>query len=894
MHWVVKLALGVASIPIFFAGIVAIVLAVPVFSDLRTSLVSQVLTDQIGHPIAVEEDVAVKIGRTIRFEAAGVKVSTEGMPKVLQAELDQLNIDIDLLDLIRGEVNPDNLILDGLRLNLEVDGSLRNADEPQDDVVPQDAEGDNMDSELNLISFLRTRTVDISNIELFVANSQSGFELDFLLEVLSLEQQDDGKTLAVFGQGALNGQSFDLNAHFPDNEPFRINFDFLTAHLTYHGTPSSGGYEEGYDADFSLEASELREFFDALKLRAALGGNASFKAEVAVSPDRVELAAFAADVNLQSGKYLGLSGSVDDLFAVEGVQFDARARLYPEGIPPPAAATITDLKVIEIVASLEGGQGNYELEEFLIKSNAAQEELNELGPLRIGRLYRAEDGRLSVEDAYIQGGPREAPILKMSGDVLNLLEFQEIDIAGEIDAPAALILSRLDEDHADTFGKLHATFALDDRAGDLRLTEFTAQARDTDVWTLDARAKSESVRSIDGVEVDVELDLPDGAQFLSALKRKPIETGPLGFHVSLQGQSTGATADLGLTVKNSDLQGKIRLDTSRDRARIEADIVSDSTSLSEVKTGMAGVREILALVNGKVEGAPRQAVAEEHTELEPLVLPTEEASNAELFDPIRMLVETDVYGSAELKQVIGIPGLSTVSSEFMSEGGQVRLGPLDVAFAGGYFNFNATMDAVHKPHLVSVSGATGGWDLADILKTAGVEFEASGKLAGTFSLRGNRTNLDSFLSTMYGKAEVDLSEGQVASSLLELAGLGVFPWLFSAERRQGYTDIVCIQAPVQVSAGRVSFDSVVAETRSVQMVSRGHLDWNADEVAIRSEPRPVGKPLARAAWPFDVNGKLSKPKFKLDVGGSRQKRADGAHQMPENRVPCQRDILQLQ
>ena len=92
----------------------------------------------------------------------------------------------------------------------------------------------------------------------------------------------------------------------------------------------------------------------------------------------------------------------------------------------------------------------------------------------------------------------------------------------------------------------------------------------------------------------------------------------------------------------------------------------------------------------------------------------------------------------------------------------------------------------------------------------------------------------------------------------------------------------------------MSFDSVVAETRSVQMVVRGMVDWVRDAISIRAEPRRVGKPLARSAWPFEVQGKLSDPKFKLDIGGSRHHRADGADEMPETRKPCTPDIAQLE
>ncbi len=52
--------------------------------------------------------------------------------------------------------------------------------------------------------------------------------------------------------------------------------------------------------------------------------------------------------------------------------------------------------------------------------------------------------------------------------------------------------------------------------------------------------------------------------------------------------------------------------------------------------------------------------------------------------------------------------------------------------------------------------------------------------------------------------------------------------------------------------------------------------------------------MARSAWLFVVTGKFSEPKFKLDIGGSRSERADGADEMPSDRKPCVPDLRQLE
>jgi uncharacterized protein involved in outer membrane biogenesis len=281
-------------------------------------------------------------------------------------------------------------------------------------------------------------------------------------------------------------------------------------------------------------------------------------------------------------------------------------------------------------------------------------------------------------------------------------------------------------------------------------------------------------------------------------------------------------------------------------------------------------------------------------EVQPLVLPEEEGKPTDLVDLEDLLLDTDLRVSIDIDEIVGQEGVSSLSSEFSSKDGKASIGPVEATYGGGYFKVAAEMDLVETPELVSVSGATSGWDFGKILDSVGLGIDAHGKLRGSFDVTGNRRSISAFINSMYGSASISMSEGDVATSLLELAGLGIFPWLVSEEFKQGYTDIVCVVAPIKINAGNVTFDSLVAETASVQLVARGGLDWKEDSIALRAEPRRVGDPLSRSAWPFEVSGKLSEPKFKLDVGGSRSKRADGADEMPVDRKPCTPDLRQLE
>ena len=152
--------------------------------------------------------------------------------------------------------------------------------------------------------------------------------------------------------------------------------------------------------------------------------------------------------------------------------------------------------------------------------------------------------------------------------------------------------------------------------------------------------------------------------------------------------------------------------------------------------------------------------------------------------------------------------------------------------------------------------------------------------------------LGDFLATLDGTANVSMRNGSIDSQLLDLAGLGVVPWLFSKDRGAAAT-IVCARAPLQISNGRFSTKQAVVETDRVQIVVFGNVDLKRKTLDITGQPRRIGKPLSRSPWPFTAVGPIAKPKIKVKDGPRRLRRSDGASTMPQRRKICVPDILQL-
>lgn len=934
-RWIGRIVLVGAVLAVAGIAFAWSVLAIPYFSDLRSKFVSKLLTEQIGQLLLVNGDVSVLFGPVSRVRASGVRIPSENMADVDLAKLENLEFDINLMSLLDGRIDLNNLLVDGLQVELiKLEDDTKSWNEREEQVIgskaiqatdapaPKTTKED--DDSLGLLAFLRTRTVAFTNIRLVTDDQQSGFEYDFELTELSLNQLDDGLTLGVTGSGKVNGHTFTLEGNYPEAAPFTTEAKFSTADLTFNGVPFSDDDGGGFEGEFNLDISAVGDLLDILKLKGAIGGVASLQTKITNRVGVTSLSDFSAVVELETGQRLSLEGDVADFVARKGIDLEFNARLFPENQRPAPAQDLADLKLTEVSTLIISHDNLLELDNLLISTNAFQHGLEKVGPVSIGRIHRTDEGTLAFEKIAMQAGPPDAPILVAHGNIFNVLELKDLDLEGNIDAPASIVLSGLGDDVADAFGGVQADFAVDDVKGAMSIKHLSARAVDTEIWAMQTDISVANVMTLGETVIDFDLKVENGAEFLSALNLTPVDTGPLNVGIAVSGNEGAWSGELGLGAGTSEMTASMSMARENDRKTINAAIVSEAMVINDLKNAVAGVIEVKKIgqqpaQENEASGAESDAPPGETSdiELQPLVLPIEAkaetlpapqepandvelqplviASEQEkLLDVNDFLRETDIYGKIDFKKISGIDGVTHVSSEFVSEGGKARIGPLEFNYGGGYFNFQAAMDVVEAPRFVSVSGATSGWNLADILKTAGVKFDANGNLSGQFNVAGNLTTIESFINTVRGNASVYMSNGQVATSLLELAGLGVFPWLFSQERRQGYTDITCVSLPVRINPGSVTFDSAVAETSSVQLVAKGAVDWAGDAISIRAEPRPLGRPLARSAWPFNVSGKLSNPRFKLDVGGSRSRRADGADKMPADRKPCRADILQLQ
>jgi len=503
-------------------------------------------------------------------------------------------------------------------------------------------------------------------------------------------------------------------------------------------------------------------------------------------------------------------------------------------------------------------------------------------------------------------------------------------------APASLVLDGFQSDMAQAFGGVAAKFEVSDTTGQLSLSKLEAHSENTELWTMKASAEVSSFTDVEGLDFQLDLNIPSGAEFLAALHLDKVDVGRVALFSSVDGIDNGAEAKLSVTA------GESRVDTFLNtvidaglRPTVRGSVHSDLLNIVDLEravkaavllasldpktgkstTGGTQNREVQPLVlEDKVvtpepEATPdAPAMSADGRIIQPLVLDSDalqagkpgasnqKARDAGILNLEKIGRDLDLEIGIEIEKIVGQAGVSKVSSELVSRDGKADFGPLEFNYGGGYFKIAAALDFIETPQVIRVFGATSGWDFGEILDRIGVGIQAHGKLKGQFDLTGNHDSARGFVNSMHGSVTVSMVNGNIATSVLDLAGLGLFPWLFSKELQQGYTTIVCAVAPLRISGGKASSNAIVVETKSVQLVAGGTVDWRNDAISMRAEPRPVGRPLARSAWPFQVTGRLSNPDFSIGGRSSRkpEKDAPKTGQPPGTRIPCKPDIRQSQ
>ncbi|PSL19404.1 AsmA family protein [Shimia abyssi] len=876
-------------------GIVAVVLVCfawlllssALFSSMRTAFIENLIAKNLGQPVLIEDGVQIGIGKNLAVSAGSLRLPSAAVDGVDLAVINTLDFDVSVKNLWNGRLSLSGFTVSGVHLNLLTD---ENGTSTWQGMPPQTGGPSNPSKtpEAMTRKILSDQKIDVADVTVLYQNAINGLDLDLKLSELTGNSGNASQDASFFGAGSLNGEPYEVQGRFPSDAPFQVLVEFEHFSIAANQVAEVSEME----VKTAIEIGELGQLQNVLKLNRVLEGTGSISATYRIKDDVARIDDVDVGVQLAGGQSLAVTGHIGELGNPADVSLATRIRLYPEDAEPAPTEKRKDLKLIAVDMVIDSVPGETPQRQMVIKTNGFTLDTSGEGPppIAFSGISRTPNGALRVGNVNLRIGVPSNPIIILNGSVEDALQVQGISAEGVLDIPASSLISPELLGPDDQLGKFSGVFHINGDLNQLSLTDLDGETSETDIWSLDVHGTVSNVLKFEDIDLGIEVNVPSGAELLQALSLEPVQTGPASFAVNLRSQGADWNADADVSVADSALKFSADLDDATTNPVLLGSIESDLIKIEQIRTIILAAMQLRNLGNSDTgDTAPEEVV---------------NAQNDETSGPLRdvslkpigrsvLLSGLNMDIGVDLRKIEGAKGISSLQSELTLDESDLRVGPLEFEYGGGHFHVNGHMDLNDDAHRLALSGKAGGWQLDDILHSLNFQKGASGTIHADFDLTGGTETVKDFVRSMAGDVTVSLYDGSIETQLLDLAGLGLLPWVFSKEK-QKVAPIVCLRAPFSVSNGSISTKTTTLETDQVQVVVFGQVNLTSKELDLSLQPRKIGDPLSRSPWPATIKGPLADPKIKVKDGPKRLKRSDGADQMPAERQLCVPDILQLQ
>ncbi|MEE4188044.1 MAG: AsmA family protein, partial [Roseobacter sp.] len=705
----------------------------------------------------------------------------------------------------------------------------------------------------DLIAFLGQREITFADMSVHAENRSTGFEFDFELDTFTVEQDvmNDVAKVLVRSSGQINEQPFAFSGDFPMDAGFEAQGNIGDLTFDMDGERPPGAERWDFDAGLRLETSDTQNLLDMLRLRGKLPATAKADVRLVRRNTRLDAQEIDLQMRLSTGETARLSGMFADARFGHNFDLSLLVDFVGENDDPPPAILIKDIRPKSAEIRVVASEGIIEIERLAVQTNAFEEEIRDIGPFRVASVTRSAEGQLKLDGATFVIGPQDRPYMLAEGSIDSLLTLEGYSLSGALDLPAKSVLRTLRLEQAERFGRLTGALEVRETDGEPELQLFELNSQDTDLWQAKLNLKSTDLGDYAAQELYANISAPDGMELLQAMQLEPVDIGFIGYEVYATREKNAIETNSLLSAGETAIETGLSLKVLRTGPELRGWVHSETLQISDVRHAILSFVQ-LARVKSLYMDAKTSAAAVDDDGFQPLVLDDEKQIDPEAeqtegnlsdFQPLVLpdttpppveqeavsefqpLVMTDSLTSIAIADVLnpehfvrladveididiariaGQAGVSKLDTQLEIKSGNLRLRPVRLEYNKGHADVAAHIDVIDAPEWLRITGTTGGWDFGKILAEVGANFGAYGTLNGQFDLTGKHASALAFAKSMRGTATIDMRDGRIDTGLIELAGLGVLPWLFSKERQEGYADIVCLTAPLEIANGRIT------------------------------------------------------------------------------------------
>lgn len=314
--------------------------------------------------------------------------------------------------------------------------------------------------------------------------------------------------------------------------------------------------------------------------------------------------------------------------------------------------------------------------------------------------------------------------------------------------------------------------------------------------------------------------------------------------------TTWRLADFKGKYGDSDIAGQFSADTSQERPRISAEIISEALDIDD----LAG------LIGAPPSAEPGEAVSPEQAKQaqaraqNPKIIPDKPLKVENLHR-----VDADVRLKARRIRHEGLP-LDDLDAHMRLENGQLSFKPLNFGVAEGNVVANLDLAATQPPQL-KANIELRNLNLGKLLPKLAGSDDTFGKVGGRAEVSGKGNSIGEILSSSNGALGLAMSGGTISNLLLEVIGLDIAEitkFLLAGDEK---VPLRCAVAQFELAKGVLRTDRFIVDTEDTNIYLAGTLDFGSEALDLTLTPKPKDVSIFSGRTPLEVRGTLKQPEF---------------------------------
>lgn len=217
-----------------------------------------------------------------------------------------------------------------------------------------------------------------------------------------------------------------------------------------------------------------------------------------------------------------------------------------------------------------------------VVTSSVKAQLRDIGPITAERLYKDAQGRLGLYDFLVLACDPAKPCLRVTGTIKDVLEFQGVELKGNVDFLTADFLDLAAEDKAPLLGHIRGDIAVSDADGSLGIEEFNASVTDSALIKLSIDLVFDDLEHEDEIKFDTHLDIPQFKPFAAALGTDVDELGEVKFDGTVTGGAQKLNATGTTVVGETTIVGTVTGSFGQNGPLLTGDLATQLLHLSDV------------------------------------------------------------------------------------------------------------------------------------------------------------------------------------------------------------------------------------------------------------------------------------------------------------------------